>query len=259
MRDEIARLYHLGSCAPEIAEQMGIGVTTTYRVLRQDRIRPAEDSYQRGRARKVSPEQEAKIVSAYESGERAAALAEQFGLTGHGVRAVIRRRNGSMRRGMLPSKVTELMVDDILAMRGQGMSQAKIGREIGVSQSAISLFFKARGQSIPFRSGANHGAWKGGRVVNPKGYVHVRLAPDSPFWSMRMHNGYIPEHRLVMAQALGRTLTASEQVHHIDGDRKNNEVSNLQLRNGPHGSGIVLACRSCGSHDVGPVPIGSRK
>jgi hypothetical protein len=39
------------------------------------------------------------------------------------------------------------------------------------------------------------------------------------------------------------------------GDGQNNDISNLQLRNGHHGNGIVLACRSCGSHDVVAVPI----
>ena len=32
-----------------------------------------------------------------------------------------------------------------------------------------------------------------------------------------------------MEQAIGRPLTRRETVHHIDGDKLNNDVSNLQL------------------------------
>lgn len=37
------------------------------------------------------------------------------------------------------------------------------------------------------------------------------------------------EHRIVMERALGRPLTPDETVHHIDGDKLNNHISNLQI------------------------------
>jgi len=44
---------------------------------------------------------------------------------------------------------------------------------------------------------------------------------------MANRDGYVPEHRLVMEKKLGRYLTREEVVHHVDGDRANNEPENL--------------------------------
>lgn len=45
------------------------------------------------------------------------------------------------------------------------------------------------------------------------------------------------EHRYVMEQHLGRELLPGETVHHIDGDRGNNALTNLQLFKSRHGPG----------------------
>lgn len=44
--------------------------------------------------------------------------------------------------------------------------------------------------------------------------------------------GRLMEHRLVMAEHLGRMLDACEVVHHKDGDRQNNAIENLELMSG---------------------------
>lgn len=36
-------------------------------------------------------------------------------------------------------------------------------------------------------------------------------------------------HRLVVEESIGRKLSSDEHVHHIDGDKSNNDISNLQL------------------------------
>jgi predicted Zn-ribbon and HTH transcriptional regulator len=64
----------------------------------------------------------------------------------------------------------------------------------------------------------------------------------------------IEEHRFRMEQHLGRRLHRNEVVHHLDGDRKNNAIENLEVvtrsaHRGVHAEGetmIRLACALCG-------------
>ena len=46
---------------------------------------------------------------------------------------------------------------------------------------------------------------------------------------MSRKDGYIMEHRLIMAKNLGRLLTRTEVVHHIDHNPSNNYIKNLLL------------------------------
>lgn len=66
--------------------------------------------------------------------------------------------------------------------------------------------------------------WKGGKVAT-SGYIYI-YNPDHPNATKA---GYVMEHRLVMEKELGRYLERSEIVHHINGDRQDNRVENLQV------------------------------
>ena len=71
--------------------------------------------------------------------------------------------------------------------------------------------------------------WNGGKITDSKGYVMVKLQTDDFFYPMAESNGYVFEHRLVMAKHLGRCLQPWEHVHHKDGIKSHNEYSNLKL------------------------------
>lgn len=86
--------------------------------------------------------------------------------------------------------------------------------------------------------GANNPNWHGGASTGGNGYLYMLVAPDDPLSSMSNREGYVMEHRLVMARALGRPLEKWERVHHINGDRLDNKIENLELWKLGHPSGV---------------------
>ena len=67
--------------------------------------------------------------------------------------------------------------------------------------------------------------YTGGHTVIYGGYV-FELCPDHP---KANPFGFVPQHRLVVERHLGRYLSSKEQVHHIDLNPLNNDISNLQV------------------------------
>lgn len=77
--------------------------------------------------------------------------------------------------------------------------------------------------------GSRHPSWRGGRRITTGGYVEIKLHISNLFYPMANCMGYVLEHRLVMAQHLGRQLLPKEVVHHKNGVRTDNDIGNLEL------------------------------
>lgn len=86
-----------------------------------------------------------------------------------------------------------------------------------------------------------------------KGDYYYALVPNHP---NATKNGYVLYHRIVMENHLGRILNKTEVVHHVNGNKRDNRIENLQLLDSKeharlhgieHGRKMCkLKCPNCG-------------
>jgi len=90
-----------------------------------------------------------------------------------------------------------------------------------VKNGTIKLHRNSKGQGNPNPpKGKLHHFWKGG-VVQKNGYKYIKVKSGK--------DGYLAEHRKIIEEFLGRKLKKDELIHHIDGNRLNNNIENLIL------------------------------
>lgn len=77
------------------------------------------------------------------------------------------------------------------------------------------------------RDGAKYKGDETGKYIDKDGYVVLKGKPyrEHPNYN----NAGVLEHHYVMSQKIGRGIAPNEVVHHIDGNKRNNDISNLQL------------------------------
>lgn len=100
------------------------------------------------------------------------------------------------------------------------------------SRSCRNKVHRYNNPNPPRMYGPDNPAWKGGVTYwrkhgNYKPIKYVRC-PEQ-FLMMARKDGYIMEHRLLMAQFLQRPLLRTEVVHHKNHNPQDNQLENLEL------------------------------
>lgn len=80
-----------------------------------------------------------------------------------------------------------------------------------------------KGQSCKFISGHQ------GRVTHPSHYKGGYYIDQAGYIQIRKDGKYISRCRLVMSEKMGRQLKSEEQIHHLNGDTKDDRPENLTI------------------------------
>lgn len=121
--------------------------------------------------------------------------------------------------------------------------ECKTQSQIGIVGKAHARFGKKHSEESKQKMSANRKGlaakeksprWKGGVYYDSRNYRYLMLETLSRedqdlVRSMATKSNYVAEHRLVMARVLNRPLTKREVVHHLNGDKIDNRIENLQL------------------------------
>lgn len=250
--DLIVKTYMENHSAYKTADKVGVTHKYVYRVLHDREISVPAWGDEKPHRRAIPLEDEPKVIEDYANGMTFKAMTEKYGCGDWALRYLV-KRNGVKRRthGGQLRRFTDDEIFEMKRLTDIGWAQAAIAATMKSSQVSISRALRSIGVGRAGKaSGEQHGSWKGGKTKTQGGYTLVAISHDHKFSAMRGSTGYVLEHRLVMADSIGRSLGKYETVHHINGVVGDNRIENLQLRQGKHGKGVVMKCRCCGSCDI---------
>ena len=123
-----------------------------------------------------------------------------------------------------------------------GDSSPVLAKKFGVASITIRRILEEHGIKIRSYREMTLNAIKQGRNSNSelqrktasklwtgKGNPRYRHGKNNGYKMIKVDNKWIPEHRYIMEEHLGRKLEKNEVVHHMNFDRHDNRIENLEV------------------------------
>lgn len=254
-REELLKLYEEQKLSlRQIGKIYGVSNATVRKRMNEVNIkcRPARSGY-RLTLNKLSGVSREELLNLYISqGLSLPQIGEKFGVSASTVQVRMERLSiprrpggGAWHKGTgRLGKVTRAELDELY--NKQSLSVIQIAKIYGVADT--QMYKKFQELNLPRRvyKGALVWSWNGGKQHCSKGYIAILLEKEDPFYSMADKNGYVKEHRLVMARYLGRPLLRTEIVHHRpDVAKDDNRIEVLYLMPNPSTHNRLSSCFNC--------------
>jgi transposase-like protein len=184
--------------------------------------------------RRFTEKKEKEIVKFYLQ-NKAKTTCSKFNIT-QGVLLHIRNRAkvGTLNK-FLPQSEKQKVV---MRYTDDKQSMHKIAQEFGVSHATVYNILKTN--NIKRRT-ISEASYKGARHIGKSGYVLISMPNEYKHFCLRKGTYAVLEHQFIMMKHLNRKLHKHENIHHINGNRADNRLENLELwsRHQPYGQRVV--------------------
>jgi len=229
-KEEIRRLYwdeELTMTA--IAERYGVTVGAISDYMKKCNI-PTRGGYKLPRT-KESAEEIRRLY--WDEGLTSHQIGELLGVSNTTILDLMRHYNIPTRQGGHVPSLTAESAEEIRRLYwDEELAPSEIADQLHVTTGIVCYSMKKN--NIPTRSLSEAARVRLGSVdrwKDTRGYIWLSIASlsdeDQELARRMTSNSSIQEHRLIGAKKEGRPLTEKEHVHHMDGDKTNNDPENL--------------------------------